>query len=122
MEIKVDEADKVQPKDGDCDGVWVRLKGKKHYLVPAINFKTLRAMKERMATMGNIQPGALPDDTQMSLIIELAHSALVRNYPEMKESEVEEMIDMSNFFELFDALINVSGMKAKAAGEATAAR
>lgn len=79
---------------------------------------------------GNIQYGdqiaAMKDSDnpigQGKLMLEVIHAALLRNYPEISIDIVGEQVDLGNMQELFEAVMDVSGMKRKsleagAAGE-----
>ncbi len=45
--------------------------------------------------------------------IEVIHSALSRNYPELTIEDVEELVDLGNFSEVFQAVMGVSMLKKK---------
>ena len=53
-------------------------------------------------------------------IIDVAHSSLKRNYPDITREQVGEFIDGGNTQEVFQAIMEVSGMTPGADGQASA--
>lgn len=104
---------RVQPANpADADGEWVRLAGRKEYLMPALNFKALRGLQDDLQALGNVgEPGA-PALTKekMDTVVKIIHSSLVRNYPDVTTEQVEELVDMANFRTVFGVLMGVSGL------------
>lgn len=99
----------VPPHDEECDGVWVKLSGRREYLVPALNFRALKKFQSKIGGMAAIE-GA-PNEEQMDTILEIAHAALKRNYPTITVEQLTDMIDMANFLPLFMAIVNTSGLE-----------
>lgn len=102
-------------------GVTVELNGT-NYVIPPIALGALEQLQERIGTFdGNVQ-----DAKQISTVIDCAHAAMRRNYPDMTREEVADLIDIGNMNEVFTAVMDVSGLKRKEqeaaqAGEAQAA-
>jgi probable phage associated protein len=66
-------------------------------------------LQERIGTFdGNVQ-----DAKQISTVIDCAHAAMKRNYPDMTREEVADLIDIGNMNEVFAAVMDVSGLKRK---------
>lgn len=70
--------------------------------------------------------GNAADAGQISTVIDCAHAALKRNYPDLTREEAADLIDIGNMNEVFAAVMDVSGLKrreqeAAQAGEARAA-
>jgi hypothetical protein len=57
----------------------------------------------------------------IKVVADCAWAALKRNYPEMTREEVAEAIGLENFLDVMTAIMDVSGLKRKAAEEAAAA-
>lgn len=97
------------------------------YIVPPLSLGALEQLQERLSGFdaSAIDRGQI-DARQMSVIIDAAHAALKRNYPNLERAELAEMIDLENMLEVFEAVMDVSGLKRKAqeaeqlAGEAVA--
>lgn len=80
-------------------------------VVPPVALGVLEQLQERISSF----KGDVRDKDQVATVIDAAHSALKRNYPEMTRSQVAEMIDVGNMAAVFEAVMDVSGLKRKAA-------
>jgi hypothetical protein len=81
------------------------------YIIPPIALGALEQLQDRITTF----TGDVTDMKQIATVIDAAHAALKRNYPEITRSEVADLIDVSNMAEVFEAIMDVSGLKRKAA-------
>ena len=90
--------------------------GEREYVVPPLALGALEALQDRIAGF----KGDIRDGKQVATVIDAAHAALKRNYPEITREEVADLVDVSNMAEVFEAVMDVSGLKRKAleAGEA----
>lgn len=97
------------------------------YVVPPLSLGALEQLQERLSGFdaSAIDRGQI-DTRQMSVIIDAAHAALKRNYPALERAALAELIGLENMLEVFEAVMDVSGLKRKAqeaeqlAGEAGA--
>lgn len=80
------------------------------YIVPPIALGALEQLQERIASF----TGDVTDLKQVATVIDAAHSALKRNYPELSRDQVADMVDVANMAEVFEAVMDVSGLKRKA--------
>lgn len=96
-------------------GIAVTLGGDS-YVVPPLSLGAVEQLQDRIGAFN----GDVRDKDQVATVIDAAHSALKRNYPEMTREAVADLIDLENMAEVFEAVMDVSGMKRKAleAGEA----
>lgn len=96
-------------------GIPVELGGEQ-FVVPPLSLGALEQLQERIANFR----GDIGDKDQVATVIDAAHSALKRNYPELDRQTVADGIDVANMAEVFEAVMDVSGLKRKAleAGEA----
>lgn len=85
-------------------GVEVDLAGTT-FVVPPLTLGALEEFEQRMADFQAATQGE-----QMRTIIDLGHRALGRNYPELTRAQVAEMLDLSTMFDLFLAVLRVSGL------------
>ncbi|MET3134614.1 hypothetical protein AAKU55_004914 [Oxalobacteraceae bacterium GrIS 1.11] len=69
------------------------------------------AVKQYRDQIKSVFVGGLPD---IELVAKLAHASLRRNYPEITLNDVEELIDYSNVFDVWETLLNLSGLVAQA--------
>ena len=97
------------------------LLGGTEYVVPPLALGALEQFQDRI----NSFTGDVSDLKQVGAVIDIAHAALKRNYPELpRETVANDLIDVGNMIEIFEAVMDVSGLKRKAkeqaAGEAAA--
>lgn len=69
------------------------------------------AVKQYRDEIKGVFVGDMPD---IELVAKLAHASLTRNYPDMTLAEVEDIIDYGNLFEVWEELMNLSGLVAQA--------
>ena len=100
------------------DGVNIRMGGKTFY-VPPLNFKRVRALREKLVAISTIKE-VVPTDVQMKLIAECVHSAVERNYPDMSFKELEDLLDLGNVPIVLKAIMGASGYEERQAGETQA--
>jgi len=120
MEEAQQEPIRVPPKDETCSGTWVKLDGMKEYLIAPLNFRSLKALRGKI---NDIQAVGIPNSDQIDIMLEVTHAAIKRNYPALQKDQLEDMIDMGNFQDVFMAVIIGSGLEKKVdkPGEAQAA-
>ena len=102
------------------DGIAVRL-GDRDYIVPPLTFRQLRLLQPQLAIVGG-SIGPVMGEERLGAIIAIAHQALQRNYPELDQDAVEELVDLGNAARLMQAIAGISGLSASEAvpGEALA--
>jgi hypothetical protein len=103
-------------------GIAIELDGTMR-IVPPLSLGALEQLRDGLKSFS----GDVNDPAQIALIVNVAHAALKRNYPDLTREEVAEMIGLENMMEVFEAVMDVSGMKRRAQeaaaepGEATPA-
>jgi len=93
-------------------GISIELGGQT-YVVPPIALGALEQLQSRIANFN----GDVSDMTQVSTVIDAAFAALRRNYPELKRDEVADLIDVANMAEVFEAVMDISGLKRRTVEE-----
>lgn len=88
-------------------GKSVTLGGQELVLAP-LNAAAVKQYRDQIKA---VFVGSMPD---IELVAKLAHASLSRNYPDMTLAEVEDMIDFGNLFDVWEDLLNLSGMMAQA--------
>lgn len=90
--------------------------GEQTFIVPPLALGALEQLQDRVASFN----GDIRDAAQVATVIDAGHAALKRNYPEITREEVADLIDVGNMAEVFEAVMDVSGLKRKAlaSGEA----
>lgn len=82
----------------------------RHMVVPPLSLGALEQLQERL----NAFNGDIADPDQVRTVIDSAHAALRRNYPDMTRIDVADAIGLENMLEVMEAVMDVSGMKRKA--------
>jgi len=90
-------------------GIPVEL-GDRTLIVPPLALGALEQLQERIATF----TGDIRSKEQIATVLDAAHAALKRNYPEVTREDVAEWVDVGNMAEVFEAVMDISGMKRKA--------
>jgi len=89
-------------------GIKLNLQGQ-DFVVPPLNFRSLQALQARIGTFsGGVDPESI------SLVVDAAHAALQRNYPDMTKDQVTDLLDLENMLDVMEAVMDVSGLKRKA--------
>jgi hypothetical protein len=86
--------------------------GGKRYLMPPLNFNALEKHKEFFKQGKALAQGGRPGDfdpRQFREMLEMAHAALVRNYPALTLEELGDVMDPADIIELMPDLMKISG-------------
>ncbi len=86
------------------EGVAITVGGRT-LVLPPLSFGYLRRNADKFTGLA----GANDASAVMDTMIEMAHAALSRNYPEMTLEEVGELLDSNTSKVIFEALKQVSG-------------
>jgi hypothetical protein len=97
-------------------GVELTLGGRR-LVVPPMSLGTLELMHERLAQLATLPA---TDPSAVRTLVDATHAALQRNYPAMTREEVGQLVDLGNMTEVYEALMDVSGVKRRAQVEAAA--
>lgn len=79
------------------------------YVVPPLTLGDLEQLQERIVAVKGE-----PDGQTVGTVLDVATCALKRNYPEITRAEVARMVDVGNMMEVFEAVMDMSGLKRKA--------
>ena len=90
--------------------------GDQKLVVPPLALGALEQLQERVSKFS----GDIRDKEQIATVIDAAHAAIKRNYPDMTRDDVADLIDVGNMAEVFEAVMDVSGLKRKALEEGEA--
>ena len=94
------------------DGQEVTLAGKV-LIIPPLNLSGLKKIDAGLKTLNDPSISNFDKMDTMILAIKLA---IHRNYPDMLDEEIEDIVDLQNMTEVFNAVMAVSGVK-KVVGE-----
>lgn len=90
--------------------------GDKVYVMPALTLGMLELYQDRIDAFQNGEVSS----KSWTTVIDVVHSALKRNYPEMDRSVVTENLELRDIGGLFEKLMDVSGVDADRSGKVTA--
>jgi hypothetical protein len=83
------------------------------YIIPPISLRTFKQLQDVLELFEDGVVDAKTIDTAVTVI----HAALNRNYPDITIDDVAEIVDIGNMFEIFEVVMDVSGLKRKALEE-----
>jgi len=92
----------------------LRIPGKEHdlggktYVIAPLNAAAVKQYRDQIKA---VFVGGLPD---IELVAKLTLASLKRNYDDVTQEQVDDMIDYNNFFEVWETLLNLSGLVAQA--------
>lgn len=84
--------------------------GRQVLIVPALNFKSLRTLKPKLALLSALSPTDGVTDEVQEAMLDIVHTALKRNYPNLSREELEEGFDLTNRDRIIKAVMGVSGL------------
>lgn len=82
------------------------------YTIPPL---TLGALEDNQEAIANVGQDLSP--ATVKVMIDIAHAALRRNYPDMTREVVRDLIDVENMGDVFLAVMDVSGLRRKSLEE-----
>jgi len=87
-------------------------------VIPPLSLGALEQLHERI----NAFDGDVSKLENLTTVIEVAHAALRRNYPDMTREQVGDLIGLENMVEVYQACMDVGGAwrKARVAGDGSA--
>ncbi|TXH41839.1 MAG: hypothetical protein E6Q97_36750 [Desulfurellales bacterium] len=94
-------------KTADIDGVEINLGGHP-FVVPPLNFKQLKQLRPLIQTLGDIK--ATSDEAKIQTFVTICGAALRRNYANLTDDDLEELIDLNNVGHVVLAVLNSSGL------------
>ena len=92
----------------EFEGVPVMIAGKE-WIIPALNLTTIKRLRPQIDSLASIAMDMNITDKQIDVFIEIIHSALARNYPEITKENVADMVTFANATPIISAVMGVSG-------------
>jgi hypothetical protein len=93
--------------------------GGEEITVPPLNFKKMKELQKDIEGLSALKDKKTFNEKDIMVICKIVHSAIERNYPQVKLEWVEENLDMGNAAGIIHEILTGSGVKEKrAAGEA----
>lgn len=102
----------LQPRDELLPGIVFDFGGGQQYTLPPL---TLGALQRLQQPLMQLQAAEALAPASLATIAQAVHSSLRRNYPAVTLEQVGELVDVGNMLELVAAVLDVSGIKRKAA-------
>jgi len=84
--------------------------GGESLVIPPIALGALEQLQDRVGAF----TGDVTDGKQVGTVIDSAYAALRRNYPDITRERVADLIDVGNMAEVFQSVMDVSGLRRKA--------
>lgn len=97
-------------KPGMIEGEVISLGGQE-YIVPPLNFKSLRKLQKEIKGLQELN--GIPTPENITDVCKIFLAALQRNYPSMTLDEVEDKIDLGNFAVVIKQVLVSSGVREK---------
>jgi hypothetical protein len=79
---------------------------------------SLGALQRLQGALSNLSTANAMDPATLDTVVKAAHGALRRNYPQVTEEEVGELVDVGNMIDVISCVLDVAGLKRKAAQDA----
>lgn len=94
--------------------------GGKEWVAPPLTLGQLRRLMPKVRQLSEI--GAQMGEAQIAVLVEIVAAALQRNYPDLTEAGVENLLDLGNAGMVLNAVLTGSGLRprVRSAGEAEA--
>lgn len=90
-------------------GIPVELAGEL-FVVPPVSLGVLEQMHDQIKAV----TGDISDLAQVATITDVTLAALRRNYPDLTRERLADLLDVGNMIEVFQAVMDVSGLRRKA--------
>jgi len=116
---EIEAITRIQPEKKH-GGIWVVI-GLEEYRIPPLPFGSLKELEGKVELISGLSLSPSPE--QIEVVFACVHAAINRNYPSITLEDVKGMLDVSNFMNVLEAVMNVSGFKRakdKSQGEAVA--
>lgn len=95
---------KYLPTPGNIPGVVFKLSGKDFVLAP-LNLRQVEELEDVIQSLGSQNNMA----SVAKVASKIVHASLSRNYPDVTEDEVKDLLDISNMQDAMQAVLSTSG-------------
>lgn len=92
-------------------GIEYNFGGGRVYTVPPLALGALQRLQKKLEALST---AAMTDPQSIATVIEATHSALRRNYPDITEDQVGELVDLGNMHDVIGCITDVAGIRRKA--------
>lgn len=77
-------------------------------IVPPLTCGALEVLHDRLEALPTLSPG---DPVALRTVVDAAHMALQRNYPQVTREQVAELVDVGNMGDVYECLMDVGGIR-----------
>lgn len=88
------------------EGTKINLGGE-DYVVPALNFRQLKEFADDIRKVQDLGSSGDPM-SELNGLVPVITAALKRNYPELTEEKVADLLDLMNYKSVFEAVLGVT--------------
>lgn len=88
------------------DGIKMNLGGEE-YIVPPLNFRLLKKFDAEIRSMRDMASSQDPM-SELPRMVPVITAALQRNYPDLTEEHVYDLLDLGNYRQVFEAALGVT--------------
>lgn len=104
-------------------GVPIQL-GDEEYIVPALSLSQVKSLRTKFVAMEQLrgQAQSIADEKFIELLdiaVPIIHAALARNYPDLSQESLYNLLDLDTMNQCVEAVLSVSGLKRVRQGERT---
>jgi hypothetical protein len=96
-------------------GIEFSFGGGRVYTLPPLSLGALERLQGKLAGLSSANA---TDPESIKTVVDAAHAALKRNYPDLTRDDVAELVDIANMHEVISCVMDVAGMRRKAADAA----
>ncbi|WP_394788770.1 hypothetical protein [Rhodoferax sp.] len=89
--------------------------GGRVYTIPPLSIGALQLLQSKLA---DIESASVLEPRSVVTIVQAAHAALHRNYPDITVAEVGELVDLGNMYDVMECVLDVAGMRRKSEADA----
>lgn len=101
----------------EYEGVPITIAGKE-WIIPALNLSAIKRLRTKIDSLASIAMSVNITDEQIDTFVEIIHTALVRNYPDVTIEDVCNMVTFANVTPIISAVMGVSGFIASGGAKA----
>lgn len=96
----------IKLRENPIEGTEVKMGGDT-YIVPRLNIALFKRYKARLAVLRN----ATNDDERVEVMLEVITAALKRNYPDITQEEVEDLVEVGDkMLQLVGVVMGTEGL------------
>jgi hypothetical protein len=100
---------------GNIPGVEFDFGGGRVFTMAPLSLGVIQRLQKRLE---NLSTDSALNPESLSTIVQATHASLKRNYPDITEEQVGDLVDVGNMLDVVSLVLDVGGFKRKAAEDA----